>query len=75
MLNLCRVVRAYETHKLSSKNQGGEWGLQNFPAEFHEMIQTALEGYAHKKTDRQKQFLTENLSRFFEYSIERIANS
>ncbi|MDH5413186.1 MAG: DUF4111 domain-containing protein [Flavobacteriaceae bacterium] len=75
VLNLCRVVRAYETHKLSSKKQGGEWGLQNFPAEFHEIIQTALEGYAHKQTDRQKQFLTENLSRFYEFCIERIANS
>ncbi|MEM9674070.1 MAG: aminoglycoside adenylyltransferase domain-containing protein [Bacteroidota bacterium] len=75
VLNLCRVVRAYETHKLSSKKQGGEWGLQNFPTEFHEMIQTALKEYAHKKTDKQKQFLTENLSRFYEYCIERISKS
>lgn len=75
VLNLCRIVRAYETYKLSSKRQGGEWGLQNFSAEFYEVIQTALEGYAHKQTDRQKQFLTENLSCFYEYCIERIANS
>lgn len=75
VLNLCRVVRANQTHKLSSKKQGGEWGLQYFPAEFHEVIQTALEGYAHKQTDRQKQFLTKNLSRFYEYCNERIANS
>ena len=75
VLNLCRVVRAYETHKLSSKKQGGEWGFQNLPAEFHEIIQTALEGYAHKQTDRQKQFLTKNLYRFYNYCIGRIANS
>lgn len=74
VLNLCRVVRAFETQKLSSKKQGGEWSLQYLPFRFHGIIQTALNGYTHKIMDRQKQFLIENLPLFYEYCTERIAN-
>ena len=73
VLNLCRVVRAYETHRLSSKKQGGEWGLQYLPSKFHEIIQTALNGYNHKITDKEKQSLTEDLPTFYDYCTERIA--
>jgi len=74
VLNLCRVVRAYETQSLSSKKQGGEWGLKYFSLEFHDTIQIAMKGYTHKISQRQKQFLTENLPLFYRYCVERIAN-
>jgi streptomycin 3"-adenylyltransferase len=74
VLNLCRVVRAYETQSLSSKKQGGEWGLQYLPLEFHETIQIAMKGYTHKISQRQKHSLTENLPLFYGYCVERIAN-
>lgn len=71
VLNLCRVVRAHETRKLSSKKEGGEWGLQYFPLKFNKIIRTALKGYTHNITKRQKQFLTDNLPRFYDYCAER----
>lgn len=75
VLNLCRVVRAHETRSLSSKKQGGEWALQFLPAKFHELIKVALIGYENRITARQKEFLTENLSLFYEYCFERTVNS
>ena len=75
VLNLCRVVRAHETRRLSSKKQGGEWGLQFLPVKFHELIRIGLNGYTNRITDGQKEFLTENLPLFYEYCFERTANS
>ncbi|WP_299523713.1 aminoglycoside adenylyltransferase domain-containing protein [Winogradskyella sp.] len=75
VLNLCRVVRAYETRRLSSKKQGGEWGLQFLPVKFYELIKIGLNGYTNRITDGQKEFLIENLPLFYEYCFERTANS
>jgi streptomycin 3"-adenylyltransferase len=74
VLNLCRVVRAFETQGLSSKKQAGEWGLQYLPLEFQETIQMAMKGYTQKISQRQKQLLIENLPLFYGYCVERIAN-
>lgn len=74
VLNLCRAIYALETKDVSaSKQQAGEWGLQNFPAEFKSLIKTALEAYQHGLTDEQKQFLLENLDQFIAYCKEKIA--
>lgn len=73
VLNLCRVVRAFETQKLSSKKQAGEWGLQNLPIIFHETIHIALKVYVYKQKGRQKQLLVANLSEFYDYCVSRIA--
>jgi streptomycin 3"-adenylyltransferase len=74
MLNLCRVVRAFDTHTLSSKKEGGEWGLRYLPSKFHGIILTALKGYKHKITDSEKQSLSDNLPRFYNYCMERLAD-
>lgn len=73
VLNLCRVVRAYETRKLSSKKQGGEWGLQNLPSRFHKMIQAALEVYIYRQTDEQNELLAKHLTDFYQYCMQRIS--
>ena len=45
ILNLTRVL-AYKTDKLIlSKKEGGEWGLKNLPAEFHQLLKDALKDY------------------------------
>lgn len=45
VLNLCRVIACQEKKLLLSKKEGGEWGLENVPAEYHEVIQNALHAY------------------------------
>ena len=48
ILNLTRVL-AYKSEKLVlSKKEGGEWGLKNLPAEFHQLIGDALKDYDEK---------------------------
>lgn len=74
VLNLCRVVRAFDTQRLSSKKGAGEWGLQYLPSRFHAIIQTALTGYAHTLTDREIQSLSAKLPDLYKYCIERITN-
>ena len=75
VLNLCRVVLAHETRGLSSKKQGGEWGLHFLPVKFHELIKIGLNGYTSGITDGQKEFLTENLPLFYDYCFERTINN
>lgn len=72
VLNLCRVVRALELKSVSSKTEAGEWALQNFPSEWHELVRVALEGYKHELDEGQKRFLTENLDRFYQYCEKKI---
>ena len=49
-LNLCRVLAYIRKGKIFSKEQGGEWGLKNLPAEYIPMIRSALDAYSGKKT-------------------------
>lgn len=47
VLNICRVLQTCEenTEEPKSKDEGGEWALQNLPARFHPLIQQALDVY------------------------------
>lgn len=44
-LNLCRVLAYLQCGAVLSKHQGGEWGLTHLPAEYHPLLQAALEAY------------------------------
>lgn len=45
-LNLCRVLAYLQEGAVLSKRQGGEWGLRHLPAEYHPLLQAALDAYA-----------------------------
>lgn len=45
ILNLCRTIACKEENLTLSKAGGGEWALQNLPAEYHPVIQSALNAY------------------------------
>ena len=45
ILNLPRVLAAVREKKILSKREGGAWGLDNLPAEFHPLIRAALHEY------------------------------
>lgn len=49
ILNLCRVAACVRDDLVTSKKQGGEWGLQNLERQYRELIETALACYASEK--------------------------
>ncbi|WP_163859008.1 aminoglycoside adenylyltransferase domain-containing protein [Paenibacillus elgii] len=52
-LNLCRVLYYLKEGVVSSKREGGEWGLQALPAEYGETVRLCLEQYG-GRADRMK---------------------
>lgn len=45
VLNLCRVLYYLKEEVVSSKKEGGEWGLKALPEEFKDMIRRCLDKY------------------------------
>lgn len=45
-LNLCRVLYYLKDGVVSSKKEGGEWGLRTLPSKYHPMIERALHQYS-----------------------------
>lgn len=45
ILNLCRVSAYLENDLVLSKKQGGEWGIENLPAEYGTLIEKAMDSY------------------------------
>lgn len=45
ILNLCRVAAFLKNDLIISKKQGGEWALQNLPAQYHTLISNAVQHY------------------------------
>ncbi|MEK3887859.1 aminoglycoside adenylyltransferase domain-containing protein [Bacillus sp. FSL K6-3431] len=47
VLNICRVLQllSEESKTVHSKDEGGEWGLEHLPDEFHPLIQQVLDVY------------------------------
>lgn len=44
-LNLCRVLLYIREGQISSKREGGQWGIQNVPGEFQALVQRYLNEY------------------------------
>lgn len=47
VLNLCRVLAFIRDGVITSKAEGGDWGLQHVPAAFTSLVQAAREAYAY----------------------------
>lgn len=45
VLNLCRVLYYLTEEVVSSKKEGGEWGIKVLPQDFHQLIQKCLDKY------------------------------
>lgn len=48
-LNLCRVLAFVREGLYLSKEQGGKWGMEHLPLEYHSIIVEALECYTSNK--------------------------
>ncbi|MGG3282937.1 aminoglycoside adenylyltransferase domain-containing protein [Paenibacillus solani] len=70
-LNLCRVLYYLKENIVSSKKEGGEWGLSVLPSEYHPIIERALHAYRqgeHSTMD----YVPNELKRFATYMLEEI---
>ncbi len=52
VLNLCRVIAYIQDKKITSKREGGEWGLVNLPEKYQDLFQEALNKYSSKPTKK-----------------------
>lgn len=51
VLNLCRVLYYLQEGVISSKQEGGEWGVKALPSDFHSIIQNCLDQYIGGKVE------------------------
>lgn len=72
VLNLCRVLYFLHSGKVCSKKEGGEWANFNLPAQYRDIIQSALKTY----TDIYKTFdiKSERLINFADFALKEIDN-
>jgi len=72
VLNFCRVLAFIDQDLITSKVEGGEWGLKNLPEKYHPIISAALQEYQNvgssEKIDGQL------LKDFAVYAHNRISN-
>lgn len=73
-LNLCRTIAYLEDGMIRSKQDGGEWGRENLPGEFAELIQAALDTYVEGTGDIDGEWgcWEERARQFCEYAFERV---
>jgi len=70
-LNLCRVLYYLKEGIVSSKKEGGEWGLSVLPSEYHSIIEGALHAYR-QGTQPTFDCVPSELKRFATYMLEEI---
>ncbi|CAM3164990.1 aminoglycoside adenylyltransferase domain-containing protein [Paenibacillus lupini] len=71
-LNLCRVLLYLQEGTVSSKLEGGEWGLRTLPSKFHSMINKCLEAYIGRGKEKKLEFDNKQLVEFAEYMQNKI---
>ncbi len=69
-LNFCRVLAFMKDGIVTSKLEGGEWGLKYLPEEFGSLIREALNEYT--ETGSSKLVDCANLKKFANYTREKI---
>ncbi|MCK4643466.1 DUF4111 domain-containing protein [bacterium] len=66
VLNLCRVLAFIDDGIITSKKEGGEWGLGNLPTKYRQVIERALNKYT--GTDAAENVDAETLKQFAIYA-------
>lgn len=69
ILNLCRTIGCKEQKLILSKAGGGEWALENLPAEHHAPIRSALLAYT-----TGSEMVTDGVIAFRDYALARLAS-
>ncbi|MHB0998352.1 MAG: aminoglycoside adenylyltransferase domain-containing protein [Armatimonadota bacterium] len=66
ILNICRVLAYLEDRLITSKCEGGEWGLAKLPKKYHHLIQQALNTYSSLETEVVQCALLKEFGRYAE---------
>ena len=72
VLNYCRVLAFIEQGLITSKREGGEWGLENLPEKYKPLIQQALKEYAQSGSSQEVDLKL--LKEFNIFAITQIRN-
>lgn len=68
-LNLTRVLAHQKEGLILSKKEGGEWALQNLPAEYHSLIRDAMREYLENAV---MVYDTDVAKRYAQYMLQQI---
>ncbi len=71
-LNLCRVLFFLKEGKVSSKKEGGEWGLNILPHNYLGLVQQCLAEYAGSKEKYEYDYDKHQLIEFADYMLREI---
>lgn len=69
ILNLCRVLAYKKEELILSKQEGGNWGIENVPGKYHALILQALDEYA---SDKLMKWDENSMRDYAAYMIEQI---
>ena len=69
ILNLCRVAAYLKDNLVTSKKQGGEWGLKNLESQYHPILTEAIRCY---ESDTDMEVDAKEAQKFAEYMLELI---
>lgn len=69
-LNLCRILLFLQEQTVSSKKEGGEWGISTLPSMYSELIQTCLDMYSGITDEQVLEPIP--LQRFADYMVNEI---
>lgn len=70
VLNLCRVLYYLREGIVSSKKEGGEWGIKTLPQNYHMIIQKCLDKYS--GVENEYELNQQQLLHFSEYMLKEI---
>ncbi|WP_127485301.1 aminoglycoside adenylyltransferase domain-containing protein [Paenibacillus ehimensis] len=73
VLNLCRVLYYLKEGVVSSKREGGEWGLKTLPSEYEETVRLSLERYGGRADGKEQD--QRLLSEFAGFMLDEIRKS
>ena len=71
VLNLCRVLAYTKNELILSKEQGGNWGLENLDLKYHDIVSKALQCY---RTDKVMTVDKKESESYCEYMAKAILN-
>ncbi|EFV76486.1 hypothetical protein HMPREF1013_03237 [Bacillus sp. 2_A_57_CT2] len=69
-LNLCRVLYFIKEGKISSKREGGEWGLNNLPHKYQQLVERCLNEYNGETFS--SEVVSQTFYEFIEFMIKEI---
>lgn len=69
-LNLCRVLFFVKEGKIASKREGGEWGLNNLPHKYQQLVEHSL--YEYNGETVNSRVVPQNFKEFIEFMNKEI---